>query len=98
MGRNIGKNVSKGRKYSQKLLCHAKQSATDALKMSSKRVIQKTVEATDDFIGNKIANRITKVSKNSQENNSETVINKHDKEIPKERYVSPEERKELLMN
>ena len=98
MGRNIGKNVSKSRKYSQKFLGHAKHSATDALKMSSKRVIQKTLEATDDFIGNKIANRITKVSKNSQQNNSETVINKHDKEIPKERYVSPKERKELLMN
>ena len=98
MGRNIGKNVIKSRKYSQKLLGHAKQSATDALKMSSKRIIQKTVEATDDFIGKKIANRITKVSKNSQQNNSETVINKHDKEIPKERYVSPKERKELLMN
>ena len=30
-------------KYSQKLLDQAKQSATDALKTSSKRVIQKTV-------------------------------------------------------
>ena len=32
MGKNIGKN-----KYSQKLLDHAKQSATDALKTSSKK-------------------------------------------------------------
>ena len=29
----------------------------------SKSVIQKIPEATDDLIGNKIANRITKVSK-----------------------------------
>ena len=42
---------------------HAKQSTTDSLKISSKRVIQKTAEATDDLIGNKIANKITKVSK-----------------------------------
>ena len=36
---------------------------------------------------------LTKFSKNSQQNNSETVINKHDKEIPKEDiYISPEER------
>ena len=34
MGRNISKNVSS--KYSQKLLDHAKQSATDALKTASK--------------------------------------------------------------
>ena len=51
-------------KYSQKLLDHTKQSATDAFKTDSKGVIQKTAEATGDLIGNKIADRITKVSKN----------------------------------
>ena len=70
MGKDIGKITSKilSGKYSpgmlamcQKLLDHAKKSATDALKTSSKRVIQKTAEATADLIGNKIANRITKV-------------------------------------
>ena len=42
MAKNIGKNISKSLsdKYSQKL-DHAKQSATDALKTVSKRVIQK---------------------------------------------------------
>ena len=49
----------------QKPLDHAKQSSTDAVKTSSKRVIQKTAEATDNSIGNKSANKITKVSKNS---------------------------------
>ena len=88
--KNIGKNVSG--KYGQKLLDHAKKSATDALKTYSKRVIQKTAEATGDLIGDKIANKITGVSKNLQQNKSETVTNEHDKEIPKERYVSPEER------
>ena len=65
MGRCIGKNVSKNLigKYSQKLLDHAKKSAIDALKTTSKRVIQKTAEATGDLIGNTIANRMTKVSK-----------------------------------
>ena len=67
MPKDTGKNISKnlGGKYSQKRLDHAKQSATDALKYSSKRLIQKTAEATDDLIGNKITDRITKVSKNS---------------------------------
>ena len=52
---------------------------------------QKTAEATDDLIGsNKIANKITSVSKILQQNNSETVTNENDKEIPKERYISPE--------
>ena len=46
MGKNIGQNVSKNLsgKYSQKLFNCAKQSATDALKTTSKRVIQKTAE------------------------------------------------------
>ena len=68
----------------------------DALKTSSKRVSQKTIEATGDLIGNKIADRSTEVSNNSQQNNSETVTNEHDKEIPKERYISPEKRQENI--
>ena len=73
---NISKNISKtlSGKYSQKIFDHAKKSATDMLKTSSKRVIQETAEATGDLIGNKIADvvaksyngRITKVSKNLQ--------------------------------
>ena len=63
---NISKNVSKNlsHKYTQTLLDHAKQSTIDALKTTSKRLIQRVLEATGDLIGNKIANRITKVSKN----------------------------------
>ena len=67
-----------------KFLDDVKQSATDALKTSSKRVIQKIAEATGDLIGNKFANKITKISNNSQQNNTETFTNKHNKEIPKD--------------
>ena len=35
----------------------------NAIKTASKRVIQKTVEATGDLIGNKMADKITSVSK-----------------------------------
>ena len=54
--RNIGKNINKNlsSKYSQKLLDHAKQSATNAFQTLSKRAIQKTAEATDDLIGKKL--------------------------------------------
>ena len=87
---NISKTVSG--KYSQKLLDHAKQSATDALKTASKRANQKTAEETGDFINIKIADRLTGVSLISEQNNSETVTNYHDKEIPKEKYIFPDER------
>ena len=82
------------RKYSQKRLNQAKQSVTDALKTSYKRVIQKTVEATDDLFDHKIPKRASKVSKNSPQNNSKTVINEHDQEIPKKRRRKD---KKLLM-
>ena len=67
ISKNIGKNTSKNLsgKYSQKPLHHAEQSAIDAFKIISKRVIQKIAEATDDLIGNKIAEKITKTSKTS---------------------------------
>ena len=39
-------------------------------------------EPTGNLIGNKIANRITKKIKNSQQNNSGTITNEHDKKIP----------------
>ena len=66
VGKNIGKNISKnlGGISSKKLLDHAKQSAADAFKTASKGAIQETAEATGDLIGNEIANKITKVSKN----------------------------------
>ena len=56
MGKNIGKNLSKNLsgKYSQKLLDHAKISATDAPKISSFKVTQKNAEGTGDLIGKKL--------------------------------------------
>ena len=43
------------------------------------------------MIGNKIANKIIKVLRSSLQNKLETITTEHDKEIPKERYISPEE-------
>ena len=90
MDQNIGKNISKNLsgKYSRKVLDHAKQSVTNALKTSSKWVIQKAAEATSDLIGNKIADavvkshdgRITKASRCLLLNNSEANENEHEKE------------------
>ena len=48
------------------------------------------------MIGNKIADRITKFSKTIPQYNSKTVAIEHDKEIPKERYISPEKRQKII--
>ena len=72
MGKSIGKNISRNLsvKYgpsmlamNQKLLDHAKNLATNAIKNSSKRAIQNTAEATGDLICNKIADKNRKLSK-----------------------------------
>ena len=55
---------------------------------------KKTVEESGDLIRNKM----TRVPKNSQKNNSEIVANENDKEIPKEIDISPEERQKNIDN
>ena len=89
MSKHISKNISNyfSGKWGQQLLDHDKQSATDAHITSSKAVIQKPAEATGDLIGNKITNRITKVSKKLPQNNLEKVTDENEQEIPKETYV-----------
>ena len=71
----------------KKLLDSAKKSTGDAIKAASKRVIQKTAEATGDLIGSKVADKITSVSKKSHKELQNNKI-----EVPKNRYISPYER------
>ena len=60
----VAKNMSN--KHSQKLFNSAKKSTTDAIKTASNREVKKATEATGDLIGNKIANKMTNVSKSSR--------------------------------
>ena len=85
----MGKNLSN--KYGQKLLDSAKKSTTDAIKTASKRAIPKTAEATGDLIGNKIADKITSLSKKSPKELQNDEI-----EVTKKRYISPEEREQIM--
>ena len=69
----------------------AKQIKIDAAKTSSKRVVQKTAEATGDLIGNKIADKITSIGKPIEKEKT-----KETKET-KEMYIPPEKDNKLLM-
>ena len=80
-------------KYGQKLGDGAKKSATDALKLASKRAIQETAEATGDLVGHTIANKITSISKKHA---SEPHSNATSNEISKEKYISPQERQKII--
>ena len=59
--------------------------------------MKKNSRRTVDLIDNKIGIRITNVSKNSQQNNSENVTNESDKEMPKKRYIFSEKKTENLL-
>ena len=95
--KSIGKSFSN--KYGQKLLDTAKKSTTNAIKTAWKRAIQKTTEAIGDLIGDKIVDKITNKSKkpvkelpNNDEREEENVeITTH-----KKRYLSPEERQQII--
>ena len=60
-------------KYTQKLLGHAKQSATDAPETATNRAIPKAAETTGDLISNKITGKITStVSRSNPDTVSQT--------------------------
>ena len=61
------------------------------LKLLQKKSISKTAEATGNLIGNKIAYKITRVSKTSPKNNSET----NEGEILREKCMFPELRQKI---
>ena len=65
------------------------KTGVDAAKTASKRVVQKTAEATGDLIGNKIADKITFIGKPKENENEKT------KKI-EEIYIPPEKRHQII--
>ena len=86
---------SMSNKYGKKLVDTAKKSATDAIKTVSKRALPKAAEATGDLVGNKIADKITSVSKKSTKK-LPTIDEDAELTTTKKRYISPEERQQII--
>ena len=85
--KSMGKSLSN--KYGQKLFDSAKKSTTVPIQTASKREIQKTAEASD---------KITSVSR---KNSAKELLNDETEGvveivIPKKRYISPEERQQII--
>ena len=59
----------------------------DVVKTAPKRVVQKTAEATRDLLGNKIADKITSVSKSKEKEKTKKV---------EEIYIPPEKRQQII--
>ena len=90
--KNMGKNLRS--KYGQKLLGNARKSTRDPIKTASKRAIQKRAEATGDLIGSKIADKVKSVSKKSKKPQNNAAND--ELEVPKERYIFPEKRQQII--
>ena len=76
-----------GDKYGKKLMDTATKKEIDVAKTASKRVVQKTAEATVDLIGNKIADKITSIGKPKEKEKT-----KETEEI----YIPPEKRQQII--
>ena len=59
---DVGKNMSN--KYSRKILDKSMDAGKDFAKVAGKKVLHKSAEARGEIIGNKIADRITRSSRN----------------------------------
>ena len=79
-----------GDKYDKKLMDTATKTGIDAAKTASKRVIQKTAEATGDLIGKKIADKI--ISADETKNKEKEDETNKTQEI----YITPEKRQQII--
>ena len=76
-----------GDKYGKKLIDTATKIVIDPAKTASKRVVQKTAEATGDLIENKIADKIASIGKSKEDDKRKKVG---------EIYVPPEKRQQII--
>ena len=69
---NVGKSMKK--KYGKKILDDSISHAKDFGKIAGKKVLTKSAEATGDMIGNKIADRITKSTRNKEQKENDRIM------------------------
>ena len=81
---DIGKSMKK--KYGKKILDNCLSADKDFAEIAGKKVLTKSAEATGDLIGNKIADRITKIAINKEQ--------KEDDRIETQEIIIPPEKRE----
>ena len=86
---DIGKSMKK--EYGKKILDNSLSAGKDFAKIAGKKVLTKSEEATGDLIGNKIADRITKSSRNKEQKEDDRII-----EETQELIIPPEKREQII--
>ena len=69
---DVGQSMKK--KYDKKILDNSLSAGKDFAKIVGKKVLTKSAEATGDLIGNKIADRITKSTRNKAQKEDDRIM------------------------
>ena len=86
---DIGKNISN--KYGRKILDKSMDAGKDFAKIAGKKVLHKSAEATGEMTGNKIADRITRSSRNKAQKEDDRIM-----EETQELIIPPEKREQII--
>ena len=86
---DVGKNVSN--KYGRKILGKSIDAGKDFAKTAGKKVLHKRAEATGEMIGNKVADRITRSSRNKAQKEDDRIM-----EETQEIDIPPEKREQRI--
>ena len=83
--------VNLSKEYGKKILDNSLSAGKDFAKIAGKKVLTKSAEATGDLIGNKIADRITKNTRNKAQKEDDRIM-----EETKEIIIPPEKREQII--
>ena len=86
---DVGKSMKK--QYGRKILDNSLSAGKHFTKIAGKKVLTKSAEVTGDLIGNKIADRITKSSRNKAQKENDRII-----EETQEIIIPPEKREQII--
>ena len=86
---DVGKSMKK--KYGKKILGNSLSAGKDFAKIVSKKVLTKSAKSTGDLIGNKIADRITKSTRNKAQKEDVGIM-----EETQEINIPPEKREQII--
>ena len=86
---DVGKNMRN--KYGRKILDKSMDAGKEFAKIAGKKVLHKSAEATGEMIGNKIAGRITRSSRNKAQKVDDRIM-----EETQELIIPPEKREQII--
>ena len=86
---DVGKSIKK--KYGKKILDNSVSAGKDFAKIAGKKVLTKSAETSGDLIGNKIADRIPKSTRNKEQKEDDTIM-----EETQELIIPPEKREQII--